>query len=60
MKQVSVDHNLENEEELLRLKSIGLDTEKLKEEGTIQNHSYTRTIGDYNTKGSYKDIDSLK
>ncbi len=58
-KQISVDHNTENETELARLAEVGLDPHTLlryKRLGTQQN---TRSIGDYSIKGGYKDIDTI-
>lgn len=52
--QVTVDHNLNNEDELLRLCGLGLDV------GNLRNElSSTRCIGNYLGKGGYKDSEIL-
>jgi TAK1-binding protein 1 len=52
--QVTVDHNLSNEDELLRLCSLGLDAASLRNE-----LASTRCIGNYMGKGGYKDSEFL-
>lgn len=52
--QVTVDHNLSNEDELLRLCSLGLEAASLRNE-----ISTTRCIGNYMGKGGYKDSEFL-
>ncbi|KAG5676215.1 hypothetical protein PVAND_006064 [Polypedilum vanderplanki] len=47
--QVTVDHNLQNEDEFVRLYNLGLDVQSL------QSLSSTRMIGNYMGKGGYKD-----
>ncbi|XP_002735144.1 TGF-beta-activated kinase 1 and MAP3K7-binding protein 1-like [Saccoglossus kowalevskii] len=60
VQQLSVDHNIDNEDELLRLSQLGLDTEKIRQEGRkLGSHETTRSIGDYSVKGGYKDFDIL-
>lgn len=52
--QVTVDHNLANEDEMLRLCGLGLDA------GSLRNEiSTTRCIGNYMGKGGYKDSQFL-
>ena len=52
--QVTVDHNLANEDEMLRLCGLGLDA------GSLRNEiSTTRCIGNYMGKGGYKDSEFL-
>lgn len=52
--QVTVDHNLSNEDEHLRLCGLGLDV------GSLRNEiSSTRCIGNYMGKGGYKDSEFL-
>jgi TAK1-binding protein 1 len=58
--QLSVDHDLNNTEELQRLTDLGLDVEKIRVSGQIGNQPYTRTLGDYNIKINYKDIEMLR
>lgn len=58
--QLSVDHTINNENELLRLQRIGVDIDKLKRLRKLGNSENTRCIGDYSVKGGYKDINSLQ
>ena len=59
VKQLSVDHSVENEQELARLMALGLDREQLKKSGRLGTQENTRSIGDYILKGGYKDMDVL-
>jgi len=58
--QLSVDHSLMNEEELMRLAQLGLDVEQLKRHRRIGSSDSTRCIGDYHVKGGYKEIEILR
>lgn len=58
--QLSVDHTINNENELARLKSIGVDVDKLQRSHKLGNSENTRCIGDYSVKEGHKDIDILK
>ena len=51
VKQLSVDHSVENEQELARLMALGLDREQLKKSGRLGTQENTRSIGDYILKG---------
>lgn len=51
--QVTVDHNLFNEDEAVRLYNLGLDV------SSIQSLATTRCIGNYMGKGGYKDSELL-
>uniref|UniRef100_A0A1B0EYZ2 Uncharacterized protein n=1 Tax=Phlebotomus papatasi TaxID=29031 RepID=A0A1B0EYZ2_PHLPP len=53
--QLSVDHNLYNEDEILRLCQLGLDTQALRQAPL----SCTRCIGSYMNKSGYRDCDFL-
>nr|XP_019546611.2 TGF-beta-activated kinase 1 and MAP3K7-binding protein 1-like [Aedes albopictus] len=53
--QLSVDHNLYNEEEVLRLLRLGLEAQNFENFPLYS----TRCIGNYNGKGGYKDCDFL-
>lgn len=53
--QLSVDHNLYNEDEILRLCQLGLDTQALRQAPL----SCTRCIGSYMNKTGYRDCDFL-
>ncbi len=57
--QLSVDHSVENEEELTRLEQLGLSRETLKRAGRLGMQENTRSIGDYYIKDGYKDVDTL-
>ena len=60
VKQLSVDHSIENEQELERLTALGLDREQLKKSGRLGTQENTRSIGDYILKGGYKDVDTIR
>jgi len=56
--QLSVDHNLSNEDELLRLSRTGLNVDKLRQVSAgLNSHLTTRCLGNYTVKGGYKDFD---
>ncbi len=57
--QLSVDHTVENEDELNRLEAIGLSSKDLIKAGRLGTQENTRSIGDYSIKEGYKDVDSL-
>ena len=59
VKQLSVDHSVDNEQELERIIALGLDCEQLKESGRLGPQENTRSIGDYSIKAGYKDVDGL-
>ena len=58
--QVSEDHNVKNETELSRLVSLGLSRDSLIKTGHLGIYESSRSIGDYNIKHGYSDIESLK
>ena len=60
VKQLSVDHCVENEQELERLTALGLDGGQLKKSGGLGTQENTRSIGDHFIKGGYKDVDVLR
>ncbi|KAH3872063.1 TGF-beta-activated kinase 1 and MAP3K7-binding protein 1-like [Dreissena polymorpha] len=57
--QLTVDHTIESDAEQQRLRTLGLDVEKLFQQRKIGTSDCTRCIGDFHTKGGYKDIDIL-
>ncbi|CAH1171098.1 unnamed protein product [Phaedon cochleariae] len=57
--QLSVDHDLKNEDELLRLSQIGINTKSLRHSTRLGNQENTRCIGNYMVKGGYKDFEDL-
>lgn len=61
VQQLSTDHIIGNENELIRLSNLGLDIEQIQRgpKAKIGNHESTRSIGDYTVKGGYKDFDIL-
>jgi len=60
MEQLSVDHTVENEEELRRLESLGLSPKELIKAGRLGTQENTRSIGDFSIKEGYRDVDSLR
>ena len=58
--QLTVDHTVENEDELKRLEALGLDSRELIRAGRLGTQENTRSIGDYSIKAGYKDVDSLR
>ena len=58
--QLSTDHSVNNKEELKRLEKLGLDPEELKRAGRLGPQENTRSIGDYNIKGGYTNVESIK
>ncbi|KAJ0170696.1 hypothetical protein K1T71_013468 [Dendrolimus kikuchii] len=52
--QLTVDHSLNNEDELLRLAQLGLDVNKLRNAQYLGNQTGTRCLGNYLVKGLYK------
>ena len=58
--QLSVDHGVENLDELKRLVDLGLDRDQLQRSGRLGSHENTRSIGDYSIKEGYEDVDSLR
>ena len=58
--QLTVDHTVENEEEVRRLENLGLDSRQLIKVGRLGTQENTRSIGDYSIKAGYKDVDSLR
>nr|XP_023011496.1 TGF-beta-activated kinase 1 and MAP3K7-binding protein 1-like [Leptinotarsa decemlineata] len=57
--QLSVDHDLKNEDELLRLSQIGINTKNLKHGSRLGNQENTRCLGNYMVKCGYSDFDDL-
>ena len=58
--QLSTDHDVRNEDELKRLEKLGLDPEELKRAGRLGPQENTRSIGDYNIKEGYQNVDTLR
>ncbi|CAH2985067.1 unnamed protein product [Chilo suppressalis] len=52
--QLTVEHSLNNEDELLRLEQLGLDVNKLRNAQYLGNQTGTRCLGNYLVKGLYK------
>lgn len=55
--QLSSDHDLSNEDELLRLYNLGLD--KISQGSRLGNQENTRCLGNYLVKGGYKEFEEL-
>lgn len=58
--QLSVDHDLRNEDELLRLSQLGISLESLRKSSHLGNQENTRCLGNYLVKGDYKELEDLK
>lgn len=57
--QLTADHNLDNNDELQRLRQLGVDVNRVRQTGKLAGHFYTRSIGDYFIKNDYKDIEHI-
>ncbi|CAH0395356.1 unnamed protein product [Bemisia tabaci] len=57
--QLSVDHDLSNQDEVLRLAQLGLSLDKLKAGMRLGNQENTRCLGNYLVKGGYKEFEDL-
>lgn len=57
--QLSVDHDLTNEDELLRLAQIGIKRDGLRNSKHLGNQQNTRCLGNYLVKGGYKEFEDL-
>ena len=57
--ELSADHTLKNEDELLRLLQLGLDVEELKKKQRLGNLNVTRCLGNYSVKGAYRELEDL-
>ena len=58
--QLSVDHDLRNDDELCRLQKLGLDVQKLISAGRLGNQINTRCLGNYLVKGGYREFEQLQ
>lgn len=56
---LTVDHTFANEDELLRLSHLGLDVSKLRQDMKNNQRNCTRCIGNYTSKGGYKEFDNF-
>ncbi|KAM9315203.1 TGF-beta-activated kinase 1 and MAP3K7-binding protein 1 isoform 2-T2 [Pholidichthys leucotaenia] len=57
--QIGRPHSTDNEEELQRLASLGVDSARVRQAGQIAGQSSTRRLGDYRVKFNYNEIDLL-
>ncbi|XP_015585361.1 TGF-beta-activated kinase 1 and MAP3K7-binding protein 1 [Cephus cinctus] len=57
--QLSADHDLRNEDELLRLSQLGLDIESIRQGSHLGNQENTRCLGNYLVKGGYREFEEL-
>jgi len=58
--QLTVEHNLDNDDEIQRLSQLHVDVEKVRQTGRLAGHFYTRSIGDYHIKNDYRDIELIR
>lgn len=59
-RQLTVDHDCSNKDELKRLEGLGLNAKVIIKSGRIGSHQCTRTLGDYSVKGGYQEFDILR
>ncbi|XP_034437358.1 TGF-beta-activated kinase 1 and MAP3K7-binding protein 1 isoform X2 [Hippoglossus hippoglossus] len=57
--QIGRPHNTDNEDELQRLATLGVDSARVRQAGQIAGQSSTRRLGDYRVKFNYNEIDLL-
>ncbi|XP_011505177.1 PREDICTED: TGF-beta-activated kinase 1 and MAP3K7-binding protein 1-like isoform X2 [Ceratosolen solmsi marchali] len=57
--QLSADHDLKNEDEILRLCQLGLDIKSIRQGSHLGNQENTRCLGNYLVKGGYKEFEEL-
>ncbi|XP_051162943.1 TGF-beta-activated kinase 1 and MAP3K7-binding protein 1-like [Leptopilina boulardi] len=57
--QLSIDHDLRNEDELLRLSQLGLDVKSIRQGSHLGNQENTRCLGNYLVKGGYREFEEL-
>ncbi|XP_022918161.2 TGF-beta-activated kinase 1 and MAP3K7-binding protein 1-like [Onthophagus taurus] len=58
--QLSTDHVLQNEDEVLRLSQLGININNLRKCTLLGNQRSTRCFGNYLVKGGYKEFEDLK
>ena len=58
--QLTQDDCVQNDRELVRLEALGLKRENLLRAGRLGTQENTRSIGDFNIKEGYRDVDSLR
>ncbi|XP_034949919.1 TGF-beta-activated kinase 1 and MAP3K7-binding protein 1-like [Chelonus insularis] len=58
--QLSIDHNLRNEDELLRLSQLGLDIKSIRQGSHLGNQENTRCLGNFLVKGGYREFEELQ
>ena len=57
--KVSIDHNIGNEDERLRLQHLGYSVQAESSDSGLGSHRYTRCFGNYLVKGGFKENVSL-
>ncbi|XP_060527969.1 TGF-beta-activated kinase 1 and MAP3K7-binding protein 1-like [Cylas formicarius] len=57
--QLSVDHDVTNEDELLRLSQIGIDTKQFNHRSHIGNQETTRCLGNHTIKEGYRNFEDI-
>ncbi|XP_037090762.1 TGF-beta-activated kinase 1 and MAP3K7-binding protein 1-like [Pollicipes pollicipes] len=58
--QLTTDHTLTNEDELLRLQQLGMDVTPLRQGETLAGQEVTRCLGNYRVKGGYREDERLR
>lgn len=57
--QLSIDHDLRNTHELLRLSQLVLDTKPIEQDSHLKNKENTKCLGNYLVERGYKEFEEL-
>lgn len=57
---LTIKHNLDNEDEYLRLEHLGFKQKPNSESSALGSPAYTRCFGNYLVKGGFRDVDGLE
>ena len=58
--QLTTDHTLTNEDELLRLQQLGMDVTPLRQGEKLAGQEVTRCLGNYRLKAGYREDERLR
>jgi len=58
--QLTTDHTITNEDELLRLQQLGMDVTPLRQGDSLAGQEVTRCLGNYRLKGGYREDERLR